>query len=130
MKKILFGFLLVLVSCTKVGPEEVREWTTFQDTYTYSETCEIFISCSIGPFLEGENMVHIHTENDAYLSDKDEHCFAELDAYLTTRDFQRELRWVNQKSREGSTVQFSMTAKGLEITWKMFNEIYKTYAHN
>lgn len=73
-------------------------------------------------------MVHVWIRNIAWSRvDQEVILEVEMDSYLTTNDFQRELRSVERKERSGLTIQFCTKYRGLEISWAMFDEIYKTY---
>ena len=136
MKEIVKYFLLAVVvasaiSCTKsnFGTAVTVEHTSYSDSYyNYPGSELILLECDIDSFLEGESMVHVWIRNRVW--DRTKKSFileVETDTYLTTNDFQRELRKVNRKSRTGNTVQFCITYRGLEISWDMFDQIYKDY---
>ena len=132
MKKIVKYLILIavvtiaVVSCIRVEPVKV-DYGYFVDSYRTSDNKTVVLECSVDSFLEGESMVHVKVRNTAW--DQEERMLLQvgIDAYLTTNDFQRELRTVKRRSGEEATTSFCTRSKGLEISWKMFDEIYKKY---
>ena len=130
MKRILTILLIACFSfsCTKVGYPVTVEKGTFMDSWEYEDSYTVYANCIVDSFLEGESMVQVYIQNKTW--DKEQRTFilnVEINYQMTTYDFYRALEKTRRQPRISKTTQFLIAYRGLEVSWKMFDEIYEKY---
>ena len=136
-KKILLLTLIGILALGCVKTEithRVLESVTACDTWT-SDDCEVIAILTIIPKYTSseEQLLGIRIQNITQKVDTKRYVSAisepeNGDLYLVTpEEFQAALERINALERTDDPIQFALSAKGCEISWKMFDEIYGRY---
>lgn len=131
MKRILVALLVVWFSfsCTKVeSTYQEIEYGCFTDSWQRDETQDTYSVCTISSYMEGEELIAVRVQNIVVIRETKQIAFeVDYGTGVLPREFRMALERTNKKTRTDEPIGFIATAKGVEITWKMFDEIYEKY---
>lgn len=139
-KKVLLLTLIGILALGCVKTEilyRVQESITACDTWT-SDDCEVVAVLTIIPKYTGSEyqFLGIRIQNIIQKVDTKRYVSAisepeNGDLFLVTpEEFQAALERMNALERTDDPIQFALSAKGCEISWKMFDEIYNKYCED
>lgn len=126
----LLIFILLCTSCSWIKEESLdfSKSSYYSDTWVSGENRVTVATCTIQEWITGEEYILVEVENKVFARDTGMLLFGNFyDYHLLPYEFKRALRELEEQERTDTPIQFIKNAKEVEITWKMFDEIRKTY---
>ncbi len=120
---------LILVSCSQLELDRnILEPGSFSDSWQRDEVYTTHSICTISSSTKGGFYIAVNIQNVCKSRETGKCTLtADCTVFVFPQDFQRVLEKTRTLERTEDPIRFTIASETVEISWKMFDEIYEKY---